>query len=522
MKRPSALVPVIAGFSVMLLLMAAVTAIGVTYVRILSDQLTAIVAERNQKAELATAMHALHEGRYQALMLATSLQDPFARDEEILRFSRMAQDFMLLRDKFLALPLDDAELELWQGIRTDVRSVEIGVDQAIDLLHADELEAARTLIRRQVLPAQESMMRKWGSLVDLQRKKNQEAMDEARHASSNASQLTLGLSAGAFLVGLVIAGFVIRLSRRLENALFQEKEMAQVTLHAIGDAVIRFDDKASLAYLNPVAEQLLGLQAGSVRHYPLDTVLRLQDKTDRTELTTQLVTSVLQGNHESIPFGATLISGPGMEFDVEGSCAPIHTHGGDIIGGVLVLRDVTEDRELHRKLIWQADHDALTGLLNRRAFEARLSQSLVSKRAGEFPLSVLYIDLDRFKPVNDTAGHAAGDELLRRISAIMQARIRDTDTLARMGGDEFAIVLSACPDAMAEEIAQQIRADIRQFHFAWENHTFQVGASIGIVHVPPHWASLDDCLVAADAACYKAKQGGRNQVAVHNRSAEAA
>lgn len=515
MKRPSALVPVIAGFSVMLLLMAAVTAIGVTYVRILSDQLTAIVAERNEKSELAATMRALHEARYQSLMLASGMLDPFYRDEEILRFAGMAKDFIQARDKFLTLPLDEAEMDLWQQIRQAVRNVEPGIDQAVALMQGERLEEARRVIKQAVLPVQEVMMREWTRLVDMQRAKNRAAMDEARLASAQARRLTIGLSASAFLVGLVIAMFVVRRSRRLENELFEEKEQAQITLHAIGDAVIRFDREQHIAFLNPVAEQLLGIQGASALGQPMDAVLRLFDKLDRQDLTAALVGETLAGATASLPGSACLMSGPGMEFEVEGSCAPIHAPDGAIMGGVLVMRDVTEDREMHRKLIWQADHDALTGLMNRRAFEEKLSQSLVSKRASEFPLSLLYIDLDHFKPVNDSAGHAAGDELLRRIAYIMQSRIRDSDTLARMGGDEFAIVLTACPTAMAERIAHNIREGIGQFQFHWDDKTFRLGASIGIVHVPPHWSSLDDCLVAADAACYRAKHAGRDQVMVH-------
>jgi len=515
MKRPSALVPVIAGFSVMLLLMAAVTAIGVTYVGSLSEQLTSTVSERNEKSELATSMRALNEGRYQVLMLASNTQDPFERDEVVMRLSHMAQEFIQLRDKFLALPLDEAELERWHTIRDEVNRVERGIAQVLIHLQADELGEAKALIQRNVWPVQTLMMAEWSKLVAMQRGKNQEAMAEARRASDKASRLTLALSAGAFGVGLIIAVFVVRLSRRLESALFEQKELAQVTLHAIGDAVIRFDQHERIAYLNPVAEQLLAIQGQAIIDLPLSDILRLTDSTNQSDLTRDIMHQTLQGQGSTLPRFARMQSGPGMEFDVEGSSTPIHTPDGDIIGGVLVLRDVTEDREMQRKLLWQADHDALTSLKNRRALEERLSQCLISKRASEFPLSVLYIDLDRFKPVNDSAGHAAGDELLRRIAHIMQIRIRDSDTLARMGGDEFAVLLTSCPTPMAEQIAHEIRENIGRLEFQWEGKSFHVGASIGIVHVPPHWASLDACLVAADAACYQAKHGGRDQVVVY-------
>jgi diguanylate cyclase (GGDEF)-like protein/PAS domain S-box-containing protein len=516
MKRPSALVPVIAGFSVMLILMAAVTAIGVTYIRILSEQLTAIVAERNEKAELATAMRAVHEARYQALMLASHMGDPFLRDEEIMRFSRLAREFIQAREKFLALPLDEDELALWSRIRSEVGEVERNADQAVGLLQDDRLGEARHLIQQALLPVQETMMAQWARLVAMQRAKNQAAMDEARRASDKARQLTVSLSAGALVVGLVIAVFVIRLSRRLEAELFEEKERAQITLHAIGDAVLRFDDKRLIRYLNPVAEQLLGTTAPAAMGQSMEAIMHLFNKHDRHELTHEIVASTLDGKPTSLPNATALLSASGLEYEVEGTCAPIHTPSGEIMGGVMVMRDVTEDREVHRQLLWQADHDSLTGLMNRHAFEAHLARTLTSKRSADFPMSILYIDLDHFKLVNDTAGQVAGDVLLRRIASLMQDRLRDTDILARMDGDEFAIVLHACPDDMAERIARDIKDSIGGFNFQWGGKTFQVGASIGVVHVPPHGSTLDECLAAADAACYNAKQNGRATVMVHH------
>lgn len=520
MKRPSALVPVIAGFSVMLLLMAGVTAIGATYVRILSDQLTAIVAERNEKAELAATMRAVHESRYQTLMLASGMSDDFLRDEELMRFARLAREFIQARDKFLALPLDEAELELWTRIRAEVRRVEADSGQVVALLQAGRLDEARHLVRQALLPLQEAMMREWSELVSMQREKNRAAMIEARQASDKARQLTIALSAGAFLVGLVIAVFVIRLSRQLEKDLFEEKERAEVTLHAISDAVLRFDAHRHVCYLNPVAEQLMGLGGSSALNHAVESVLHLYEKGSRIDLTTALLADTLGGNAHTLPGNACLLSALGVEYEVEGTCAPIHTPEGEIMGGVLVLRDVTESRELHRKLLWQADHDSLTGLMNRRALEDRLSQVLGGKRAGDFPMSLMYIDLDHFKSINDTAGHAAGDELLRRLAGVMRDRIRDTDMLARLGSDEFAIVLCACPDGMAESIAQGLRDSIVGYPFPWEGRTYHVGASIGVVHVPPHWSTLDECLAAADAACRQAKRDGRAGVIVHGRPRE--
>lgn len=339
MKRPSALVPVVAGFGIMLLLLLAVTAIGVTHIRDLGNQLSAIVSERSQKAEYAATMRALHEARYQSLVLASSQDDAFQRDEEVMRFSHMALDFIRVRDQFLALPLDDGERRLWTRIRQDLRRVEASAGETIDLLQTGRLTAARRQIDQDLLPHQRDMMREWSRLVDLQHAKNQRALAEARAAGTRARNLALTLSAAGVLVGIVIAVSVVRLSRRLENDLFEEKERAQITLGAIGDAVVRFNGAGGVCYLNPAAERLLGLRADEHAGAPLAQVLHLRAASGHADLTAALVAEVLQGGGAVLPIQAQLRSSRGGECTVAGQASPIHTPAGEIMGGVLVLRE---------------------------------------------------------------------------------------------------------------------------------------------------------------------------------------
>ncbi len=516
MRQPtSALVPVIAGFSVMLLLLLAVTAIGVTHIRQLSNQLTAIVSERNQKSEFAASMRGLHESRFQSMLLASSMEDAFARDEEIMRFSGMASEFIQIRDRFLNLPLDNSERVLWDDLRGEVKQVELLADQVIDLLQLHQLVQARQFINQVLAPHQEHMMQGWMKLLELQRHKNQQALEQAQAARDRAQKLAFALASTAMLVGSIIAIFVVRLSRRMEKDLFEEKERAQITLQAMGDAVLRIDEDGRVRYLNPIAEHLVGMAAHEANGQPIGEVLKLYEKESQIKITTRMSKDALSGTPCTLPHGIGLVSTQGMEYEIEGVCSPIHTPKGETIGAVLVLRDVTEARDMQRKLVWQANHDSLTSLVNRRAFEDKVSRTLSSKRVSEYPVSILFIDLDRFKYVNDTAGHAAGDDLLRQLGRLMYTRIREGDLLARIGGDEFGIMLISCPPENAENIAHLIKDSIANFNLIWNGEHYQVGASIGVVHVPPHWNSMDECLAAADAACYQAKQNGRNQVVVH-------
>ena len=182
-------------------------------------------------------------------------------------------------------------------------------------------------------------------------------------------------------------------------------------------------------------------------------------------------------------------------------------------GTIWTIEDVTEVREQRERLAWTSSHDSLTGLANRAAFEVLLERA--TARAQGEPFCALFIDLDRFKHVNDTGGHAAGDALLRDVANELAAQVRKSDTVARLGGDEFAVLLSNCPLVQAEAIAEKLRSAVVAYQLPWEGHVFGVGASIGLVPVDASYATAADVLRAADAACYAAKRQGRNCVAVH-------
>ncbi|MDE2095513.1 MAG: diguanylate cyclase, partial [Burkholderiales bacterium] len=182
-------------------------------------------------------------------------------------------------------------------------------------------------------------------------------------------------------------------------------------------------------------------------------------------------------------------------------------------GTIWTVEDVTEVREQRERLAWASSHDSLTGLANRAAFEVLLENA--SARADSEPFCALFIDLDRFKQVNDTGGHAAGDALLRDVAQVLADQVRKSDTVARLGGDEFAVLLHHCPVSQAQAIAEQIRSAVVAYQLAWEGRHHSVGASIGLVPVRDATTTATEVLRAADAACYAAKRQGRNRVALH-------
>lgn len=299
------------------------------------------------------------------------------------------------------------------------------------------------------------------------------------------------------------------------NALQMEKERAQITLQSIGDGVITTDVEGAIAYMNPAAEAMTHWKTEHATGLPLAALFNLLDDNAQTEGLT-LIEHILSGRLSGASEHSKLIQRlDGSTVSVTLVGAPIR-HAGKVSGAVLVLHDMTQERQYIANLSWQATHDALTGLANRREFEYRLEQALhnLTRQVGRHAL--MFLDLDQFKLVNDTCGHAAGDELLRHICALLQSGLRENDTLARLGGDEFGILLENCSPEAAEKIAEGLRQTVQNLHFVWKGRPFVTTVSIGLVHIAQTPTTLEASLRAADMACYMAKEKGRNRVQVYH------
>jgi diguanylate cyclase (GGDEF)-like protein/PAS domain S-box-containing protein len=301
--------------------------------------------------------------------------------------------------------------------------------------------------------------------------------------------------------------------KRAELQLADEKEKAQVTLQSIGDAVITADAEGRIEYLNPVAESLTGWESADVAGRPVAEIIALLSEATRQPIDNPILRCLREGRIVELVEPTLLVNRRGQEISIQDSAAPIRDRGGRMIGAVMVFHDVSQERRLQRALAYQATHDALTGLINRREFESRVNESLLAARENPALRHVLlYLDLDQFKVVNDTCGHQAGDRLLRQVTSVVQTRIRTTDVLARLGGDEFGVLLADCSLETAQRIAENLRQAIRDFRFVWNERVMNVGVSIGLAEIDGRVDTLDDVMSAADVACYSAKDSGRNRV----------
>jgi len=300
--------------------------------------------------------------------------------------------------------------------------------------------------------------------------------------------------------------------RSLSDALTEQHALLHMTLQSIGDAVITTDAAGRVAWLNPVAERLTGWTSAQAKERPLAQVFRIAHENARQGAIDPSTLGLRQGS-KLLPGNRTMLtSRSGDVCAIEDSAAPIKDATGKNLGTVLVFHDASEQRRLSDEMTYRATHDSLTGLVNRAELEICLQGALSRSHAQEREHALLYIDLDRFKLVNDACGHAAGDRLLKRVASLMGSVIRTHDTLARTGGDEFAAILEDCPHEQARQVAQGICDRLDDFRFVHDGQRFRIGASVGLVTIDRRWSSIEAVMQAADVSCYAAKEAGRNRV----------
>jgi diguanylate cyclase len=313
------------------------------------------------------------------------------------------------------------------------------------------------------------------------------------------------------VVGTIGVALDVTEHRRAEEALFRERERSQTTLASIGDGVIRTDALATVDYLNPMAEQLTGFTQQEARGRPLWEVYRVVDDATRKSVPTPVKRCLEEERPVMLPGERVLVARDGSEYTIRDSAAPIRGRGGETLGAVLVFKDITAVRDMEREMSYLASHDGLTGLLNRAEFERRLGRLLEHPGEETPPCALLQIDLTQLKVVNDTCGHLAGDEMLKRVARLLRSGVGSQTSLARLGADEFGLLLVDCPRETARQTAEEIRSAFEVFRFDWKDRSFEVGVAIGLVHADPG-DTVSDLMIAADTACMLAKESGRNRI----------
>ncbi len=310
--------------------------------------------------------------------------------------------------------------------------------------------------------------------------------------------------------------------KSLEVSLSRSKRQAQYTLESIAEGVITTDNDGHIDYMNQSAEALIGTNRDDAVGHRIGELFKLVDDADHRPLGDPVERSLAMRRRVNMGRRAVMISSDGEhEHPVEISASPIRGPGSSMFGTVVVFHDVSEIRGLTRQMSYQATHDPLTGQINRREFERRLDEAMDSAHAEEAVHMLFYMDLDRFKAVNDSCGHLAGDNMLKEIAGLIKDQVRDSDIVGRLGGDEFGAILMGCPIDKARQIATDISNAVADYRFVWKDKIFNIGISIGLVEISHVSGTIQDVMSAADSACYVAKQQGRGQVHVYSARDEA-
>ncbi len=319
----------------------------------------------------------------------------------------------------------------------------------------------------------------------------------------------------ALLLIAVIVMLALRyqsLQRKTQERLVQEQERAYVTLTSIGDAVLTTDTEGCITYLNCAAEILTGFSNNDIKGIKWDERFQIKDEETGYLLRSPIKSSLNSGEKITAPTNSVLLRPDGSEIAVNYTATPLSNTEQNLDGVVLVLRDVDQERHLQKKLAWKASRDDLTGLFNRAEFRHRLKQAITTSAERKLEHALLYLDLDQFKVVNDNCGHRVGDKLLKNLSSQLKVHLRASDTLARLGGDEFGILLEGCPAEKAMSIAESIRDVINEYRFIHDDKMFDIGVSIGVAVINEQSKDVEDLMSLVDAACYTAKENGRNRV----------
>jgi len=512
--REPSLLGLVIGFGILLILLVAVATISLSRMADNQARLEYVLDRHVAKLELITQMRHTARERTIALQKLMLLDDPFVQDEVFLAFNRYGAQFAGARQAYIALGLSPEEQAVLDAQGAITGWTVPAQRRIADLAMEGKADEARALFIDQALPGQDAVFTELDRLHHMQRAAAEQARRVQTETYTGTRSTLVALVVLVILAGIAVAWVAITRTRRYQAALFAAKERASVTLGSIGDAVVATDRRGRLDYLNPCAEELLGYALAECRQRPLSEIVTLYDDSTDFDFEPLFTQTLSRGEFYTGSRDLRLDVNHVRQLNVEITASPIHDRRGTITGTVIVLRDVTELRALDQELTYQAAHDSLTGLLNRREFEHRVEEALREARGDDSQHALCYIDLDMFKVVNDTHGHVAGDELLRQLAMLLIERVRRGDTVARLGGDEFGLLLPYCDLSKAEALAGQLLRTIESFRFHWEDHSFKVGASIGLVPIRPDSGTLGDVIQAADFACYCAKEAGRNQIYV--------
>lgn len=512
-RRSQTVYVLIFGFGFLLFLLSAFAYTSHQHIRS-SYEMTENNVEASDKMALILRLIEVARARSRLMSQMFLEEDVFNRDELNMKLDERATEFTVMRQRLLAMDLDTEEKKILTEqnlVASDTLALQRKASEMFLSSNPLAVRQAQKMMYEQVIEGQVSVIDLFIDLLNYQKNNMDRAQRAAKFDYQRSYRIEMTLYGFILLLGVLVALHVIKRIRFIEHELYVEKEKALITLKSIGDAVITTNQKGEVAYLNPVAEKITGYLTHQVKGRAISDIFRAYDEANSRWLADCIVNYLSKGVYNLPSSDVVLFDADNERVDIALTIAPIQDEDGGVFGTITTFHDVTREKALAKRIEHQARHDVLTGFLNRREFEIKVEQSLKLYSSG-ISHALCIMDLDRFKIVNDTLGHAAGDELLRQVSQHIRGVLRQTDIVARIGGDEFALFLSNVGVEDAEMIAEKILSVIREYQFVWGDKAFRIGASIGMVDAPPQVSTYDALYHAADTACYMAKHEGRDRL----------
>ncbi|MDJ0832672.1 MAG: EAL domain-containing protein [Gammaproteobacteria bacterium] len=445
-------------------------------------------------------------------------KDVFVRDEIQLEMDRIATQFTLALKNLNEIGLESYEEQVLKRQREIIMEIlpqqRLAAEFALSGEESD-IVRARSILFQNVLPGQGEVIKNIMSMINYHKETiDQQAAQSIEQHHHNLKQQYL-LLIFILILAVVIVWITIRKIIGVETLLFSERERAELTLTSIQDGVIVIDAQMTITELNKTATEFMSVERQAALGKSIREVINLGHIQIEKSII-ESISQVLDGEQKNERTREAHIMVGDVAFNVDILISPI-VHDSHIDGAIITFRDITEKKKLSEEIAYQARHDVLTGLLNRNAFQRECKAKLSGKAESEHHLLSL-LDLDRFKVVNDTCGHNAGDELLKQVATILRTNTRKNELIARMGGDEFAILLENCSLSDGLTVINKIIQSIAANRFDWQDNSFAISCSAGLVAVDGQEPNLNDLLHSADTACYLAKDEGRNRVRVFDQS----
>ncbi|MEG3639408.1 EAL domain-containing protein [Magnetococcus sp. PR-3] len=448
-------------------------------------------------------------------------EDVFANDGHKMELDALANRFVSLRKELLALPLDTSEKIILNDLSSKVIPPTVkALRQVIEIAMWSEEEEERAIARRQLY---DTVQPGQGKVIDhfmrfqthLETKITKATTATIRsHRTNLQSQLLVLLI--LLLIMLVTTYITIRRVMTIERTLHYEKERAQITLISIADGVITTDTDGFIQDANKVVGALVGNNPEDLVGKQLEQAFPTSARNEEMASLHEDLNSLLASEIPKPMHTMVVLDSDGDDLLLDATLSPVQSSEGVVLGAIITVKDVTEQQRMSEKIRYQARHDHLTGLFNRHAF-ADLCRESMDVMKPEETHSLCVIDLDRFKAINDTCGHKAGDMALKQISTMIQGCVRKQDYAARIGGDEFTVFLADCTEADAVKVMEKLLEQVQEYRFLWEGQTFTLGFSIGICEVHQQ-VPFEKSFQAADSAVFQAKDDGR--MCIRTRSVE--